>query len=600
MEKKWTTIGAAGLIPVLFLPVTADYYDTNKWILLLLAAACILIVTGISFLIRKENVKYTISDGTLALGGLTVAALISLTLASTNKVEALVNPLGAVTFLALTILAGAAQSFSAQTKRAVIWSMYIGVSIINLIALYQFFGMGKIMFPDLPFLQNALWTPAGTTTTAIAVSCIALALLLPDILQTLKKASEQTAAALLVLAAFVIMAGTALTIWQFIPSIPTGVLPFSAAWTVTLESLKNGKAAVAGVGAENFVSAFTSGKPASLLNTPLWNIRFNTSADFFLHIATVYGLLGLAAALYLAYLLLRRRHYVALLVLVLFPPSLTLLTVIAVLLICSDNRPLVTKSFSQSFVRYAGALLSVILAGGMLYGAAVYYSGELAYFQAVTAAQKNDGKTTYNDLIAAIRTDTFLSRNHITFSQVNLSLANSLGATAKNNTDRALVSQLLQQGISEAKIAVTLNTQNIAAWENLGAVYQAVMGVATGADTWAAAAYQKALTLDPTNPILMVNLGGIYVHEKNYDNAIVAFNQATLLKPDYTNAYYNLGNAYTLKGDVTDAKNALTKTMSLVAPESSDYATVKNALDALQKNALPAPPTANSQLTLPE
>jgi predicted Zn-dependent protease len=155
---------------------------------------------------------------------------------------------------------------------------------------------------------------------------------------------------------------------------------------------------------------------------------------------------------------------------------------------------------------------------------------------------------------------------------------------------------LVQQAISEAKVAVTLSPQNIAAWENLGATYQAIMPVAQGSDTWAAASYQKALAIDPTNPLLWVNLGSVLVHQKKYDDAIVAFDRATSLRSDYANAYYNLANAYKLKGDAISATGALTKAMELVAPGSSDYAKVKNELDGVPSATV----SGTSQLTLPQ
>ena len=616
---RWVTIVILGLTPLIFVPLTQDFYDATKLSLLIAGSSIILLLTGISLVQPHSRLHITLSSGFIAFGALSLASLISLGIASADKVEALVNPLGAATLLSLTILVVAASACTAKEKGVLSWAFYLSITALNLIAIYQFFGMGKIMFPSLSFLQDNLWTPTGTTAATVAVSLLALTVLIPDTLTTLRKQAQEAKATLLILALLVIVAGTTLSLWQFIPKISSSLMPVGTAWTVTLETLKSAKAAVVGTGAENFVSAYTSGKPASLMNTPLWNVRFSTSADLFLHMATVYGLLGLLASLVFTYVCIKHLRAsvmtcgVAVLTLFLFPPTLTLLAAFALLFALFQKEEVPIKTTTVPFARYAAAVILLLTSLLGFYGVVKYYVGERYYFQALTEAQRNEGTSTYNSLVRAIRTNTSISRYHITLSQVSLSLANALAtetltsasATSSATTDsnRQLISQLIQQSIAEAKVAATLNTQSIAAWENLGNTYQTVMSVASGSDAWAAASYQKALSLDPTNPVLMVNLGGVLVHQKKYDEAITVFNQAILLKPDFANAYYNLANAYELKGDTLDAKSALTKTMTLVPPGSSDYVRVKNDLNSLEgkfiQNAQ-APSSGSSTLTLPQ
>jgi superkiller protein 3 len=43
------------------------------------------------------------------------------------------------------------------------------------------------------------------------------------------------------------------------------------------------------------------------------------------------------------------------------------------------------------------------------------------------------------------------------------------------------------------------------------------------------------------------NLGYIYARKADYDKAIELYEQATSLKKNYGDAYYNLGNAYNMK-----------------------------------------------------
>jgi len=520
---KWITTIAFAVTPIFFLPFTQDYYDTNKWMMLVGAASLVLLR------------PLAVTSGTLAFGALSLSALISFFFASTNKVEALVHPLGLITFLALTIL-----STVPISKTMLRRGLYLSTAILNLIAIYQFFGMGN----------NPLWTPSGTTTTTIAISLLTLTLLISDVFQTFKKSTGQTLASLFVLALFIITTGTVLTVWLCIPKLSGNSMPLSAAWDAMHPSL-------AGAGVENFVSTYG-------------NVRFTTSNNFFFHMASVYGIIGLVASLIFAFLLVR--SYPMAILLFFFPPTLTILVSMAIAFTISSSKP-IHIPFTPTVVRYTGRLLFIIISVVLLYGSGRYYAGEYYYAQSLRAAQKNEGTKTYNILLKAIKLNKFITRYHTTLSQFSISLA--------GNAEQKLKGQLVQQGIAEAKIAVALNPKSIPAWENLATIYQTIMTIAPGSDQWAAAAYQKALSLDPDNPVFMVNLGSVLVFEKKYDEAIQLFRRATAVKPDYANAYYNLASAYTRKGDTINARLALEQTLRLVPRESSDYVKAKYELDAL-------------------
>ena len=102
------------------------------------------------------------------------------------------------------------------------------------------------------------------------------------------------------------------------------------------------------------------------------------------------------------------------------------------------------------------------------------------------------------------------------------------------------ITKLIQQAIREAKVATVLNPTSAAYWENLAQLYRNLINFAEGSDQWAIAAYQQAITNDPINPRLRVNLGGLFYALGNYEAAIRRFENAVNLKPDYTNGYYNL------------------------------------------------------------
>jgi len=612
MWKKILAITLA-VTPILFLPLTQDYYDTAKWMILVIVSLLTLIFMGISLLRPPHPTHFSVTRTSIAFGALALASVISLFAASSNKVEALVHPLGLVTFIAIAIITS--RVLAPHIKPTIIYVLYGSAAVLGLFAVYQFLGMGGSMFPGVAFLSNPLWTPTGAATTTIAVFAITLALLIPNIARTAKKSINQgNALPFLVLAACVLVAGGGITVWQLVPKISTGFLPYSTGWTILIEVARTIRSALVGVGVENFLTAYVSGKPIALQATPLWNIRFSVSSNFFFHIGAVYGLVGVAASIFLARFLIfpiHKAHLAArittLICLLLLPPSLTILAVTAIVSLLSEEKYLLSiKLPTATPVRYAIAIIASAGSIALLYPLTMFYGAELAYFQALSAAGRNEGTNSYNLHIRAIKKNPYISRYHTTFSQVSLAIANTIAAGATktvSESDQKLTSELIQQAISESKVAVTLSPQSITAWENLGNTYQAIMTVATGSDAWAETSYTKALSLDPTNPVLWVNLGGVLVHEKKLDDAITAFNRAIFLRSSYANAYYNLANAYRLKGDTVKGADAATRAMNLVEPNSSDYFKAKNELDSIQ-NATPVPPdttaTASSQFTLPQ
>ena len=620
---SWLVVLALGLVPIFFLPLTADYYDTSKWFLLTLSAVIILAVGGISLFSRK-TARIPFPTAVWGFGALTLVSLISVLVASPNKVEAIMAPIGPATFAALTILVAAGAAVRPTLRGRLAWVLYSSAAILGLIALYQFLGIGTIMFPSVGFLQDRLWTPTGSPMTTLALLVITFSLAASDIVTRAKTSEEHHLLALKILFAIVMAAGAAVTVWQIIPKMGM-LLPLSAGWTVTLEMLKNVKAAIVGVGAENFVSAYTRGRPLWLNGGPLWGARFTTNANFFLHVTTINGLLGFAASLVFARSLFtgkrtgawRTTTLLCLAALLLVPPTIALVTLIAAVFVLStdhdQNTP--TLSVSEPWVRLvAGVFLLLGVLG--FYGLTRGYGAELSYFKALRAAQNNEGTQTYNFHIKAIQTNPFVSRYHMTYSQMNVALANTLAAqlgseategspSAKAEEDQKLVAGLIEQAIREAKIAVNLNMQNVSAWENLARIYQALIPAAKGADAWAAAAYEQTLQLDPFNANVAVSLGGVYVQQAKYDEAIQIFGRAIAMRPTYENAYYNLANAYRLKGDTVRAAEALNKTLTLIPEGSADYAKAKNELDALKNApARPAPTpseaSGSSELTLPE
>jgi len=72
---------------------------------------------------------------------------------------------------------------------------------------------------------------------------------------------------------------------------------------------------------------------------------------------------------------------------------------------------------------------------------------------------------------------------------------------------------------------------------------------------------KKAVTTDGQQPIYHEVLGNALLAAGETKSAIEEYNAAIKLRPDYENAYYNLGRAYQKDGQITEAKTALSEAL---------------------------------------
>jgi tetratricopeptide (TPR) repeat protein len=89
-------------------------------------------------------------------------------------------------------------------------------------------------------------------------------------------------------------------------------------------------------------------------------------------------------------------------------------------------------------------------------------------------------------------------------------------------------------------------------------------------------------------------VGGVYYQSKNYDMAIRFYDDAVSLKPDYSNALYNLAVALRDKGNFAEGGTIAEKLVAQLQdkPDSQDYKTAAALLSELKDKAASA---ANNQ-----
>ncbi len=605
--QKFTRIGTYTLLvllsstPLLFVPVLQDFYDTGKQYILIIIAIGSLALWASTHIRKTSHAHLTLSPAVYGFATLFVASLLSL-INSSNKIEAIVHPFGPITFLSLTLILMIIPSLvTDHIRKFFAWSIYTVVSLLSILSIYQFFGLGKSLLQTASFLADPLWTPTGYSLSTITIALATLPLLVFEIRTALKEKHEAKTAISIVMTS-IICVSLGLTLFQFIPKSRTSLLPLAEGWRIMLETLKNPKSAILGIGAENFLYAFSKGRSILYNVSPIWNIRYIASASSIFHMVTVFGLVGLVGfgMLFRSFLIKTESLYTSMSLwilavsLLLTPPSISVYIFCALLMILAYHGHAKTVAIPVSkipLLRFGITGVLVISSIASSYGFYRIAYAEYTFYSSLQSAKANNGTQTYNLQMKAIQLNKYISKYHIIYSQTNMALASSITSvlnqkdtkeTPEQKTkDQQLIAQLIQQSIREAKLASALNMVNVLAWENLARIYNQLTSVAQGADDWTIASYKQAIALDPNNPILRLELGSVAMKQKKYADAISEFQKSIALKNNYANAYYNLAYGYNANGDVANAIKSLQTTLSLTAKSSSDYERVTKELEAI-------------------
>lgn len=617
-------LAAPVLIPFFYLPLTTDYYQFNKLILFYL-------LTGLGMIFW---LVYSIAAKTVRL-----------------TLSPILPP--------LFILAAAAVASTLINRPAgtELWLKHAGIYPAGLI----FFILTSTLIQTAPQVKTTLFFISGSLAAAAVAGAVGWRLTGSDL--NLLSLLVSWLPAVLVLAfktgsgpkkiAYFLFAGLMLSslILNGYPAFtgPAGqkpvLLPKNAGWVIAVDTLKT--KLFLGAGPGRFGDSFTNFKPVSLNLTEHWNVLFSVSANVYLEILTTLGLTGLTAFIWLAAAAKttgRRRpgtritnSQLAILFTlftqlgagllipftivnwVLFFTSLALLTAAQKSKQAPQVKDIILTLTAISFVEPGqmqtgngnGGLLPRLLALPLLLGLAVVwfhaaklYAADYNFKKSLEAADNNQGKLTYDLQAKTIGLAPAVDRYRLIFSNTNLAIANSLAANANlSDQDRQTVAGLIQQAIREAKITTQLNPNKAANWTNLANIYRNLINFADGADQFAQAAYVRAIQLDPANPGLRLELGGLFYSAENYDPARDRFVEAIQLKANFANAYYNLSYVYQRQEKWLEAYQAMQQAAALVEPDSDDGIKVRNELNDLEqklpKPAEPAQPENSGELAAP-
>ncbi len=371
------------------------------------------------------------------------------------------------------------------------------------------------------------------------------------------------------------------------------ILDNQIAGKITWQSLKNYP--VLGSGQGTFLSDFARFKPAEFNQSNFWNIRFDKAPSHMLEVIGTTGILGILsyASLIFVFLLIMfifllkiknkkldenessDNNSTPILVLPLILAWLSLLvaqfvylgnTVLyfffwfmtALLIVVwqkAQGEKLKKISFSFKKLPEVGLVMNIILLILFFGLISLFYLGGRFYLAEIKFIQPAETNT---EAVQRIEKAVNLNKYRVNYRR-SLSQAYLINAWDEaNKTEQEQNAQLLQAyasgAIQQARFAVTLSPNSVAAWENLGNIYRDSRGLVGGTLPFALEAYAKSVELEPTNPFFYRELCRLNLinEEKDWDKTVEYCQRAIDLKEDYLDAHIQLALVYEQKGEIEE------------------------------------------------
>ncbi len=245
-----------------------------------------------------------------------------------------------------------------------------------------------------------------------------------------------------------------------------------------------------------------------------------------------------------------------------------------------------------SYTKYLLAIPAFALAAYLGYSSVRVYVGEYYMRKSLNAISDNRIADAYKYQISALGFNPNRDTYYDSFAKVNMTVAMALASKDPQeltDKDRQDIQSLIQQALQNSRLATEqVGPLNVSNWITRAQIYQNLVNVAQNAYEWSISAYNTAIQLDPVNPRLRLDLGGVYFTGKDYLSAANQFRQATTLKPDYANARYNFALSLVALGEYAQAKNELEITKLLLPEDSEDRKVLDNEIKNVAAMIKPA------------
>lgn len=628
--------------PLVFTDLTTDFFALPKQILLAVVTLVALLLFGARLIAdAKVKLQRTPFDAPIALFGL--FALVS-SLLAVNRWDSLVTFIPLLFALLLFYLI---VNFvkSQSSVLFLIASLVIGASLLSISSALTFF---KIYILPFDFAKNQTFTPLGS----LLDQALYLALVLPIALYyalpllKIKELKGFSASAIgFFLGFLVVAAGLGLTVYELFTLQKPLILPLETGFQTAFAAISQDTGRIAqgfffGSGFGTYLTDFTRFKQITYnLNPTLWSFAFFRSSSFVLELLATVGILGIAAFGFLLFRVIGaigegKKNPILVSLLLAFALSFllpfsfigqTLLFVLLALFAAAQGLaeskrffevelyfvafkkgliPLSTSS-SQSEANVTRLLpvsffiLFLLLGGFLGFYSYRYAASDVLFRRSLVSLSKNEGLPTYNSQVSALNLFPNKDSYQRIYSQTNLALANSLASSVPQGSSpsaqiQQTITTLIQQSITAGRRATAISPQTALNWQNLSSIYRSLIGFGQNAEVFAIQMSNQATLLDPNNPQRYLDTGGLFYQLSQWESAQRQFQIAVNLKPDFANAYYNLGHALESKGDLQNALQQYQTVRNLLANanDKENLKRINDEIGTLQTKIGAAPPPA--------
>lgn len=681
------------LIPIFFLPITAEFFEMNKLALIILGTIILTVLWAVR-LMTDQKIELVKSIIDFPLISFTVIFALS-TIFSINKPVSIFGSqgrwLGLFSLIVFAVYYYVATPFYRDLK-TIKKTLYILIGSTSIATLVSVFSYYNIFISPASYMKIQNFTFFGSTVQTAVFA--ALSLLMSLVLLAYEKNSALkialvassiinifyialtgtlTAWAILLIGIIgmvfyvdltkifkegvhyvvILAVSTAMAILFLVPATRNVLvndnfpkelsLPVRESWVIASSTIQNYP--LLATGPATFQTNFTRFRPLSINAKDFWNVRFDIPFNEVFNIIATVGILGLLATIFLASRIMKLANQtkftdskdgiteclsltlVALLGSFIFTyatvPTMFMLFTLLSLLVAAhttiDERSRVAQvsligakniqqvaylgegsAINKEYSKYifGGLIIVAVVYGGYLWGRT--YAGEYFTRKAVLGLISGNAGQTYEYQRKAIKVNPTRESYFNSYAQTDLALANNI-ASKENLTDadRETIQGLISEAIATTRVTTeAINPLSAANWETRALVYRSIVNVAENATEWAVSAYNTAIQLDPTNPRLRLDLGGMLYAKKDYVSAANQFRQAFALKADYANAYYNFGQAMIQLNDLQSAKQAFEVTKTYLPADSEDLKQLEKEMASLDEKIKQTGTTAQQKPTV--
>jgi len=612
---------AVGILStILVLPITDSFIEHSKFYTLVFGALIVVFLFLVKTL-KERALRVSVSPMSASLVLFSVAVLASTFFTADYPVEGLLG-LGGV-LLSTSVIALLGGNIMPKNITEKFLYMITGSSVaLTVLSILQMVGFGpaqminKVMGSSIPTSMN--FNVAGSSFIAFQIVGLTLLTVLVHVIST-KKLSKYFAVTLPIL-----VIGTGLFAWSLLPGKETSLLlpSFTASWSVMLDTIRAPKSALIGAGVSAYRNAFQIFKPAWLNGTETWSVSFSQASSMPLTLVTTMGFLGLGAWVLMALKSLKfyknslvGSKAVGVFVIISFllnlalPFNTIMLTLQAIAIACLVanekhrlpllqmqtlkfkmlNKPetlsLGKKQMNIPFYLGTGVAMVAVLGAGYIVARSLQANVVMAQSSKAIAEENVVSAYELQQKAVALNPyyDVFRRRYSATSALIAVALSNKADIT---ENEKQQVSALLQQSVTEARAATTLDGVDTQNWANLAQVYNNLVGVSEDAINWTVQSYVTAIETNPTDPLVRLDLASVFVGQEAYEQALSVYDQAINLKADLPISHYRRGEMLVLVQTpeaLREARLSFQRALVLLPADSEDYVAVNNQISELEK-----------------